>query len=220
MIVGMKSLDSIVVSKRSVQIGLFALLVFIIFVIPVCGTHFHSYLYSSSFTLLFIGSLFTIKKKRQNALKYGVLVLIAFWITYIFDLRILNILADVTISFFFIILVIRFLTQVAQSKKVTASVILEAISGYLMVGLVLSYFMVLAIFFFPGSLVFPEATKPGLADVTYFTFVTMSTLGYGDVLPNIAITRSLSIFISVTGQIYLAVIIAMLVGKYSAQKSD
>ena len=61
---------------------------------------------------------------------------------------------------------------------------------------------------------------PKLADVTYFTFVTMSTLGYGDVLPGIPLTRSLSIFISITGQIYLAVIIAMLVGKYSAQKSN
>jgi hypothetical protein len=135
-------------------------------------------------------------------------------------LRILNILADVIISVFFVILVIRFLTQVAKSKKVNASVILEAISGYLMVGLLLSYFLVLTLFFFPGSLIFPDAPDPKLADVTYFTFVTMSTLGYGDVLPGIPFTRSLSIFISITGQIYLAVIIAMLVGKYSTQKSD
>jgi hypothetical protein len=213
----MKSLDSIIVNKKSVHIGLFALLIFIIFVIPVFNSQSHPYLYSSSFTLLFIGSIFTLRNKRQNALKSGVLILIAFWITVIFDLKILNVLADIVISIFFIVLVVRFLSQVARSERVNSSVIFESISGYFMVGLVLSYFMVLAIFFFPDSLIFPNTTEPRLADVTYFTFVTMSTLGYGDVLPNIAITRSLSIFISVTGQIYLAVIIAMLVGKYSSQ---
>ncbi|MCD6598573.1 MAG: hypothetical protein J7L04_12840, partial [Bacteroidales bacterium] len=125
----------------------------------------------------------------------------------------------ILIILFFILLVIRLMTQIARSREVDVSVILDSISVYLMMGLLLSYLTVITLLFFPGSLVFPEVTDPKLADIIYFTFVTMSTLGYGDVLPILPITRTLSIFTSISGQIYLAVIIAMLVGKYSSQRS-
>lgn len=215
----MKFLDTIKIAKLTVQLTLFSLLIFIIFINPLFNKEWYPYLYSSSFTVLLITSIFTLRKGRTRALKYGVIILLSFWITIIFNLGILNIIADIVISVFFILLVIRFLTQVAQSKEVNVSVILESISGYLMMGLLLSYLTIIVLFFFPGSLVFPEVTDPKLADIVYFTFVTMSTLGYGDVLPILPITRSLSIFTSISGQIYLAVIIAMLVGKYSSQRS-
>ena len=52
------------------------------------------------------------------------------------------------------------------------------------------------------------------ADFIYFSFVTITTLGYGDILPVSHLARSLAIMFSVTGQLYLTMIIAMLVGKY------
>ncbi len=215
----MKFLDAIEFKKSTIQITLFVLLVFIIFIIPLFPEGLFSYLNSTSFTLLLVVSIFTLKDGRAKAMRYGVIILLAFWVTVIFNLKILNIVANILISLFFILLVIRLMTQIARSREVDVSVILESISVYLMMGLLLSYLTVITLLFFPGSLVFPEVTDPKLADIIYFTFVTMSTLGYGDVLPTIPLTRSLSIFTSVSGQIYLAVIIAMLVGKYSSQKS-
>jgi voltage-gated potassium channel len=44
--------------------------------------------------------------------------------------------------------------------------------------------------------------------------VNYTTLGYGDILPQLPFAKSLAILMSVSGQIYLAVIIAMLAGKY------
>ena len=215
----MKSLDTIEFKKATIQITLFVLLIFIIFIIPLFPEGWLPYLNSTSFTLLLVVGIFTLKNGRSKAMRYGVIILLAFWITLIFDLIILNILADVLIVLFFILLVVRLLTQVAKSREVDVSVIFESISVYLMLGLLLAYLTVITLFFFPGSLVYPEVTDPKLTDIVYFTFVTMSTLGYGDVLPILPITRSLAIFTSISGQIYLAVIIAMLVGKYSSQKS-
>jgi hypothetical protein len=51
-------------------------------------------------------------------------------------------------------------------------------------------------------------------DYLYHGFVNYTTLGYGDILPQVPFAKSLAILMSVSGQIYLAVIIAMLVGKY------
>jgi len=51
----------------------------------------------------------------------------------------------------------------------------------------------------------------------YFSMVTFTTLGYGDMTPQTSAGMSLATLIAVTGQIYVAVIIAMLVGKFSSQ---
>jgi len=47
----------------------------------------------------------------------------------------------------------------------------------------------------------------------------MSTLGYGDISPLIPLAKSLSILISVSGQMYIAIIIALLVGKVAGAQS-
>jgi len=49
--------------------------------------------------------------------------------------------------------------------------------------------------------------------------VTLATLGYGDIVPNSDLTRGLAVFEAVAGQLYVAVIVARLVGAY-AQRPD
>jgi hypothetical protein len=53
----------------------------------------------------------------------------------------------------------------------------------------------------------------------YFSFVTLATLGYGDIVPNSDLTRGLAVIEAVAGQLYVAVIVARLVGAY-AQRAD
>lgn len=52
----------------------------------------------------------------------------------------------------------------------------------------------------------------------YFSFVTMSTLGYGDITPVTAPAEAVAILLSVFGPMYLTVLVAMLVGRYMAHK--
>ncbi len=151
-------------------------------------------------------------------LTFAIFTFAALWITRVFDLSALRIIASFVIIAFFIVLVIRVLIQIARSKVVDEGVIAESISGYLLMGLLFSFLVDIIIFFFPDSVNFPGTDTTDMAESIYFTFVTMSTLGYGDVLPTIPITRSLSILVSVSGQIYLTVIVAMLVGKYISLK--
>jgi uncharacterized membrane protein len=58
---------------------------------------------------------------------------------------------------------------------------------------------------------------PQFNDYLYFSFVTLSTLGYGDVTPVSHLARSMAILIAVTGQLYMTILIAMLVGKFLAR---
>ena len=71
---------------------------------------------------------------------------------------------------------------------------------------------------FPGIDVTTVNQQGHFGSYIYYAFVTLTTLGYGDVIPKTPGTKSLAIFIAVVGQFYIAIIIATLVSKYLNQK--
>ncbi len=107
-----------------------------------------------------------------------------------------------------------------QSVSVTARHIQGAIAVYLMMGLIwgLAYGVVELVQ--PGAFDLPEMAQVGghiearqhdLRNLVYFSFVTLTTLGYGDISPANAGARNLVIHEALTGQLYLVILIARLV---------
>jgi uncharacterized membrane protein len=75
----------------------------------------------------------------------------------------------------------------------------------------------------PGSFVLPAGVDGRTADalqsdMTYFSLVTLATVGYGDILPATHTARMVAMFQAVVGQFYLAVVVALFVGTYAAQR--
>jgi hypothetical protein len=68
----------------------------------------------------------------------------------------------------------------------------------------------------PGSLAGPAPID--FDDAVYFSFVTLATLGYGDIAPAASATRALAVLEAVFGQLYLAVLIARLVSLYARER--
>jgi voltage-gated potassium channel len=111
--------------------------------------------------------------------------------------------------------------HIASSQKVTPTIILNSINGYLLIGVLgavlLSMAQLVQLIIFgsdSGAISFSGGTAAGLHDYLYFSFVTLTTLGYGDVTPVSAFAKSLTIIIAVSGQLYLTILVAILVGKY------
>ena len=74
----------------------------------------------------------------------------------------------------------------------------------------------------PGSLVWAGGnTQEGfpVAAAIYFSFVTLATLGYGDVVPHGEVARGLAIIEAIAGQLYLAVMVARLVSLYVGSRA-
>ena len=65
-----------------------------------------------------------------------------------------------------------------------------------------------------------ETGPRGTGFFTYFSFVTMSTLGYGDIAPVSTAARSTAWIQAVLGQLYLAISVAALVGVHIAKNRD
>lgn len=91
-----------------------------------------------------------------------------------------------------------------------------ALSAYLLAGVFFGSFYWVLEQIRPGSFTFPGDFSPNSA--IYFSFVTLATLGYGDVVPRTDVARGLAIVEGVGGQLFLAVLIARLVSLYSRQK--
>jgi len=72
----------------------------------------------------------------------------------------------------------------------------------------------------PGSFSFPEKGFRGESmRFEYFSFITITTLGYGDITPVTDKATALALIEAVVGQIYLVVLIAWLVGMHVSQRS-
>ncbi len=123
--------------------------------------------------------------------------------------------APVLTTFFLIYTAYRILTHVLRSKEVTGEVIYGALCVYMLLGLIwgMLYFGLES--YQPGSFQMNIGTSPSeglVSHCVYFSYVTLTTLGYGDFSPLSAGARSLAMVEALVGQLYLAVLIARLVG--------
>ena len=102
------------------------------------------------------------------------------------------------------------------STRIDAEHIYAALSAYLLAGVFFGVLYHGVEQVWPGS--FNVAGAKGefpLFDAIYFSFVTLATLGYGDLLPVSEVARGLAIVEAVSGQLFLAVMIARLVSSHA-----
>lgn len=106
-------------------------------------------------------------------------------------------------------------------SDVSGELIAGAVAVYLLLGAIFAYLFALVETVTPGS--FLDAHSQAL-NFHYYSMVTLTTLGYGDIVPVTPVARGLGAFEAVLGQLYLTVLIARLVGMHIsvgvAGKSD
>lgn len=108
--------------------------------------------------------------------------------------------------------------SIFTALKVEKELIFGAVSLYFLLGLLWAFLYVLVLILFPGSFrqegLWDDSSLRIFQHFLYFSFVTLTTLGYGDIAPISAIARQLSILEAVIGQLYLATLVAGLVGAH------
>jgi len=101
------------------------------------------------------------------------------------------------------------LRRVALHTIVTATTLWGAIAAYLSLGIALSFIYATIQGLDPTA--FNDVAAGGLGEFNYFSFVTMTTLGYGDITPASDLARALVVFQTIIGQIFLIVVVARVV---------
>ena len=119
-----------------------------------------------------------------------------------------------TILYFYIIVLL--VINLLSYRVITADLIYCAISTYFMIGVMWAGIYIVLEGLSPGSFSGISET----ADLLYFSFVTLTTVGFGDITPQSILSKRFAVFEAAMGGIYLAVIIAMIVGRYMSMQVE
>ena len=123
---------------------------------------------------------------------------------------------------FYIIVTFEIITRVWNAKLIERKVILGLISGYICLGFI-GYFIFLSVNLghpnsFAGIYMAEMGSESYSDGLMYFSFVTLLTIGYGDIIPITQIAQKATIFVGLIGQFYLVILTAITVGKYLNQE--
>lgn len=121
------------------------------------------------------------------------------------------------LGFLMVVTPIIILNRVARHVHITATTLWGTIAAYLSVGLAFSLFYAAANGFDTSS--FPAVEGISLGEFNYFSFVTMTTLGYGDVTPATDVPRALAVLQTILGQIFLVVVVARVVSLLGSERT-
>ncbi|UCG21465.1 MAG: hypothetical protein JSU80_02415 [Deltaproteobacteria bacterium] len=170
---------------------------------------------------LFIAVIYAVSQKKHHIL-VGVLLALpmlgSIWSRYFMQYSALEAVGGLCGAAFFIFAIIQILIFVYTQKEVTRDLIAGAAIVYLLMALAWSFIFGAVESLNPGSFSIPDIEGISISrSFLYYSFVTITTLGYGDITPVTSLARSLCILEAVIGQLYLVVQVAWLVGVHVSQ---
>jgi hypothetical protein len=182
------------------------------------------------FTVVLLSMIVSVVERRSLCVVVFVLALVSLGLrysNYAFHVAAVGTLVDLSTMAISIIAAGGILADVLKKEAVTWDKISGAVAAYLILGLIWAMMFSMLDRSTPGAfsgLIHDSASDvsanegPQIGLFTYYSFVTLTTLGYGDVTPVSPAARTLSWLEAVTGQIYLTVLVARLVGLHIAYK--
>ena len=107
------------------------------------------------------------------------------------------------------------LQRILRQRRVTYETVLGALCTYVLLGLLFA-FAYLAVNDLAGPF-FTQAGPHRQSEYLYFSFVTLTTLGFGDLSPDVGLPQALTVFEALTGQVFLVTMVARLVTLWGRQ---
>ncbi len=184
-------------------------------------------------TGILIFSVYTFSKKKNALVISFILVipaLVSNWVSQFSPTPTLLIITDCSTILFFGYVIFIILLNIFQSKEITANLIYGSVCIYMLIGLEWAFIFSLLENIHPGSFVFPasnfafilttDSSSNTLPVFLYYSYTTLTTLGYGDISPLSAPAQSMASLEAITGQFYLTILVARLVGLHITSKNN
>ena len=207
------------VDTHSIHVLMISILI-LVFVPPYIGESPVIMHYFINFVfLLIVSTSFVIirRVKFSRYLGFGTFLLII--VDSFLEHDILNYISQIGLSFLIIHAFILVLKEAMSLRGDTKNMILVSVTGYLIIGLIGGFLAAGLEFWQPDSYYHSTGITLELYNYIYYSFVTMTTLGYGDIIPVTEKSQSLALMLVLSGQLFLSIIIAINIAKFMQKKN-
>lgn len=169
-------------------------------------------------TLLLLSCLNVIQKMKKVAIVTAVIGILATsfdWIQQIDTVHPNLGLAGLCLFSLFIgIVSYELFNQLLKTKYVSMHMIIAAFDGFLLIGIAGLLMFIFIHYLSPGSFSNVPTGEAGIDDLLYYSYITLLTIGYGDIVPISQAAKRLSILMGLIGQFYLVIVMSVMVGKF------
>jgi hypothetical protein len=177
-------------------------------------------------SLLVLGAgVYALRACRKSRIVVGVLALCAFVASVVSLLGQVrgSMYSEICFSAYYAVTTVAVFAEVIRLRRFNMDAILGAVSVYLLIGVAFGSFFDLLETIEPGSFrlhdtLAVEATL-GFRRLLFFSFMTLTSVGYGDITPVTDLAQSLSILEGVAGVLYVAVLVGGVVNAYRQEES-
>jgi hypothetical protein len=170
---------------------------------------------------IFVSAIYAVSQKKRHiviAVLLALPMLGSIWTKYFVQHKALMVVGSLCGAAFFLFAIIQMLIFIYSHIEVTRDLIVGAAVVYLFMALMWTFIFIVVETLHPGSFNLPEGQGfEATRQFVYYSFVTLTTLGYGDITPISSLARSLCVLEAVIGQLYLVVQVAWLVGIHVSQ---
>ncbi len=170
--------------------------------------------------LLIVTTSFLIIRRVKFSRYVGIVTFLLIIIDSFLEHDILNYISQIGLSLLVIHAFILVLKQAMSLNGDTKNMILVSVTGYLIIGLIGGFLAAGLEFLQTDSYYHSTGMKIELYNYIYYSFVTMTTLGYGDIIPINEKSQALALMLVLSGQLFLSVIIAINIAKFMQYKRN
>lgn len=208
--------------------GYYSLLLVFLFLIFILRPYDRSILYlalwKGCLTVVFFSSIFNCKHHRKVkilSIILGIPSLLLPWINFVETGEALLVINAVFSMLFISCVAASILYDVILRARVTMETLRGVICAYFMIAFAFAYMYYLVEFLVPGTIHFAGRAisihnfPHFLSEMFYFSFVTLLTIGYGDITAALNAGQTIAVMEGIIGQFYIAILVARLVSVYS-----